>query len=154
MDYSAQFDLLLQILGATVLAGIVGLEREFADKPAGLRPHMLTGAVAALLVILGEAIISSFNPPQLVASDPIRIIQAIIVGISFLGAGTIFKNRGGDSDYIEGLTTGASLLSVSAIGIAVALNLWALAIGVTLINVLVNWGVDGLAHRLKLKKSR
>jgi putative Mg2+ transporter-C (MgtC) family protein len=148
MDQTMQFELLGRVLAAMLLAGVVGLEREFADKPAGIRTHMLTGGAAALLVLLGAYIVDYFGPDGLISSDPIRIVQAIVVGISFLVTGTIFKSSSED-DYVEGLTTGASLLSVAAIGIAVAMELWWLATGVALLNLVINWGLDQLADVLE-----
>ena len=76
-------------------------------------------------------------------------MEAIVVGISFLGAGTILKHS--RENTVEGLTTSASILSVAAIGIAVALNAFVLAIGVTLLNLFINWGVGYIAHRAKIK---
>ena len=132
---------------ACILGGLVGLEREFADKPAGLRTHMLVCATAAFFVLLAKIIVNSFEPEGPVSVDPIRLIEAIVVGISFLGAGTILKyNR---ERTVEGLTTSASILSVSAIGIAVALDAYGLAIGVTLLDLIINWGVNFIAHRIQ-----
>lgn len=74
------------------LGGLIGLEREIACKPAGLRTHMLVAGASTLFVILGDIIIHSFAQTTLfgvVQADPIRIMEAIITGISFLGAGTI-----------------------------------------------------------------
>jgi putative Mg2+ transporter-C (MgtC) family protein len=77
------------------------------------------------------------------------VVDAIVVGISFLGAGTIFKYTRQGEGVVEGLTTSASILSVAAIGIAVALNAFVLAIGVTILNLFVNWGLAYIVARLK-----
>jgi putative Mg2+ transporter-C (MgtC) family protein len=118
----------LRVLATSaLLAAIIGLEREWARKPAGLRTHMLVGVAAALLMTLGDALIGEFaNPdsPASIQSDPVRLIQAIIVGISFLGAGTIVHD--GDA-RVEGLTTAASILLTAAVAIAVAIDRVALA---------------------------
>lgn len=144
MDVSTELQLLGNIVIAALLAGLVGLEREFARKPAGLRTHMLVGGTSAFFVTLATQMVLSFEQQNLITTDPIRILEAIVVGISFLGAGTILKyNREGERT-VEGLTTSASILSVSAIGIAVALNAFILAIGVTLLNVFINWGLQYL----------
>lgn len=132
-----------------MLGSLVGLERDLANKPAGMRTNTLTAGAAAFLVLLGDVVLDSFDPQSLISADPIRIIQAIVVGVSFLGAGTIFKNKDGDGDPIEGLTTGASLLSVAAMGIGIALQLYWLSLGVALANVIINWGMDNLANKLK-----
>jgi putative Mg2+ transporter-C (MgtC) family protein len=128
----------VRILGsvalAMVLGAIIGLEREAKDKPAGLRTHMLVAGAAAFLVALSDVAVQRFGADLatgLVRSDPIRIIEAVITGISFLGAGTILRHRG--SDHVEGLTTAASLLFVAALGICVALSQIVLAIGVTVL---------------------
>jgi putative Mg2+ transporter-C (MgtC) family protein len=132
----------LQILGivglAALLGSIVGLDREFADKPAGLRTHMLVAASAALLVSLANVIVPNLDiNPELVRMDPIRMIEAIVAGITFLGAGTIIRQKSG----VEGLTTAASLLFVAALGVTVALSQFALAIGLTILNLVILRGI-------------
>jgi putative Mg2+ transporter-C (MgtC) family protein len=132
----------LQILGivglAALLGGIVGIDRELADKPAGLRTHMLVAASAALLVSLANVIVPNLDiNPDLVQMDPIRMIEAIVAGITFLGAGTIIRQKSG----IEGLTTAAALLYVAALGVTVALSQFALAIGLTVLNLVILRGI-------------
>jgi len=151
MDSTAQELVLLgKIIFGSLMGGVVGLEREFAEKPAGLRTHMLVGATSTFLVIMAVRAISLLDPQAPVRSDPIRILEAIVVGISFLGAGTILKNTRQD-EPIEGLTTSASILSVAAVGIAVGFNAFILAVGVTVWNLFVNWGLNYLVQWLKAK---
>ncbi len=121
---------------AALLGAIIGIEREFADKPAGLRTHMFVGAASAMLIVLGDLLVEKFLQDQSsgVRADPIRIIQAIIVGTSFLGAGTIIHR---DDDRVEGLTTASSILMTAAIGIAVAIGQVLFATGVTIFAVVV-----------------
>jgi putative Mg2+ transporter-C (MgtC) family protein len=133
--------LLEKVIVASLLGGMVGLEREFADKPAGLRTHMLVGATSAFLVILAYQAVNVLSAEEYLRTDPIRMIEAIVVGISFLGAGTILKNTGQKDGDVEGLTTSASILSVAAVGIAVGLNNFILAVGVTVWNLFINWGL-------------
>jgi putative Mg2+ transporter-C (MgtC) family protein len=110
----------LRVVGvAGLLTGLVGLEREYARKPAGLRTHMLVGIAAASFMLLGQNAVAHYaeeQAPSLVEADPVRVIQSIVLGISVLGAGTILHNGG----EVEGLTTAASVLLAAAIGIAVA----------------------------------
>lgn len=132
----------LQILGivglAALLGGIVGIDREIADKPAGLRTHMLVAASAALLVSLVNVIVPNLDINQdLVQMDPIRMIEALVAGITFLGAGTIIRQKSG----VEGLTTAATLLYVAALGVTVALSQFALAIGLTVLNLVILRGI-------------
>ena len=152
MEISIELLTLGKIVLSAVLSGWVGLEREFAEKPAGLRTHMLVGATATLLLSLAVEMVTTFEPQDVVSTDPTRIIQGIIVGISFLGAGTILKHQHEGQKEVEGLATSASILSVAAIGIAVAMNAFILALGVTVMNVLINWGIQQLLLRFPPKE--
>lgn len=141
IDFGQVANLALVAL-AMFLGALIGLEREWAGKPAGLRTQMLVAGSAALLVTLGDAILGHFdvaNRDQLVRSDPIRIVEAIITGVSFLGAGTIIYHR--SEGAVEGLTTGASLLFAAGIGISVALQQFTLAIGVTILALITLRGL-------------
>jgi putative Mg2+ transporter-C (MgtC) family protein len=132
----------LRILGnvtlAMILGAIIGLDREFAEKPAGLRTHMLVSGSAALLVALGDLTVTYFDKQfglDLIRADPIRIIAAVITGISFLGAGTIIRQ--GQEGNVEGLTTAASLLFASGVGISVALSHWILSVGASFLALII-----------------
>lgn len=138
-----------KVIIAALLGGLVGLEREFADRPAGLRTHMLVGATSTFFVLLANLLLAAFEPRDVLTADPVRVIEAIVVGISFLGAGTILKYRDQGERVVEGLTTSASILSVAAIGIAVALNAYILAVGVALLNLFINWGLMYFVERAK-----
>lgn len=85
------------------------------------------------------------------SSDPIRIVEAIVTGISFLGAGTIFRRD--RSEQVEGLTTAATILLCAAVGISVALRQFVLAVGVTLLALFVLRGLTAIEKRL-LKSKR
>jgi putative Mg2+ transporter-C (MgtC) family protein len=129
---------------ASGLAAFIGLEREIARKPAGLRTHLLVGASAALLIVLGETVVDRFAAAQgaaFVRSDPIRVLEAVVVGISFLGAGTIIHQGRAE---VEGLTTAASILLTAAVGMAVALGRTPLAALVTAAAVAVLFGVGAI----------
>ena len=126
----------IQILGhvvmAMVLGALVGLDRELANRPAGIRTHSLVAGAAALFVSMGHILVEGFHETineDVLRSDPIRLIEAVITGISFLGAGTIIRQQ--SADRVHGLTTAASILIVAAIGVCVALAQYILAIGVT-----------------------
>jgi len=137
----------LQALGsvtlAMILGALIGVDREIANRPAGLRTHMLVAGAAALLVSLGDVLIEHFNMElnnkNLLQSDPIRIIGAVITGVSFLGAGTIIHGESDNS--VKGLTTAASLLFVAGVGICVALSQLVLATGVTVLALLTLRGL-------------
>ena len=143
-DY--QLKIVFYVIVSMFLGAAVGFDRELADKPAGLRTHMLVAGSATLLVALGQIIVREYHvDSQIVRTDPIRIISAIITGVSFLGAGTIIR---GGSDRVKGLTTAASLLFVAAVGICVALSKLVLAVGVTIIALLTLRGVAYAERRL------
>jgi putative Mg2+ transporter-C (MgtC) family protein len=131
MNWEPLFEPMRILATAGGLGAILGLERELARRPAGLRTHILVAVAASLLMVLGETVIEQFTAEQgraSVQADPIRVIQAIIVGISFLGTGTIIHEPGA---RVEGLTTAASILLTAAIAIAVAVHQAALAAVVT-----------------------
>ena len=124
---------------AAGLGAIIGIEREMADKPAGLRTHMFVAAAAALLMLLSNSVLDHFQRLEGAASasltsDPVRVIQAIVVGISFLGAGTIIHR---DDSSVEGLTTASSILLTAGIGIATAIGKVVLAGGVAVFALVV-----------------
>jgi len=133
-----QLQMLAYVTLAMFLGGLVGLDREVARKPAGLRTHMLVSGAAALLVLLGHVMVKNYDTKlaSLLTSDPIRIIEAVITGVSFLGAGTIIRNHR-DGGQVEGLTTAASLLLAAAIGISVALAQFVVALGLTILILIV-----------------
>ncbi|HSK86719.1 MAG TPA: MgtC/SapB family protein, partial [Anaerolineales bacterium] len=85
MELSTELQILGKIVIAALLGGLVGIEREFAERPAGLRTHMLVGATAAFFVLLADLMLSSFTPRDMITADPVRVVEAIVVGISFLG---------------------------------------------------------------------
>lgn len=147
-SWMAQLEIIGVVALAMLLGGVIGMERERADKPAGFRTHMLVAGAAALFIGLGEPLLEGFDAETHVniRSDPIRIVEAIIAGISFLGAGTIFRRSQGKS--IEGLTTAASLLLSGGIGIATSLHQFVLAGGITLLALIVLRGLVLLERKL------
>lgn len=152
MNWEAQIQIIGEVLLAFVLGGLIGLEREIAKKPAGLRTHMLVAGASAFLIALGDIIVLRFTSTpsaEMVGTDPIRIIQAIVVGISFLGAGTIVQRT--QEERIEGLTTAASILFTSVIGISVAPGQLYTASGITLLVLIINYGLGYIESRMKSK---
>lgn len=146
---NAQLEVLAEVFLAMVLGGVLGWERETADKPAGLRTHMLVAGASALLVGLGSAIMQTFvrgHSDDLLTFDPIRLIEAVVTAVGFFGAGTIFKRK--DEEQISGLTTAASMLLAATIGVAVASRQWALAVGVTVLTLVTLRGILWVEKRI------
>ena len=135
-----ELNLLIRLLVAAVLAAVLGWERESARKAAGLRTHMLVGIAAALYTSISELAVSEIPPnSEGFQADPIRAIQAVAIGIGFLGSGVIFVSR--QEDRVHGLTTAASVWATAAIGIAAGLEHYVLAVGATLLLLFVLRGL-------------
>jgi len=121
MSYEQQLLGFLRLLLAALLSALIGLNRERLHKSAGLRTHMLAGVGACLFTILS---IQAFP-----AADHSRIAAGVVQGIGFLGAGVIVQRKGTTHD----LTTAASIWTVAAVGMTVAVGSWLLAICTTLL---------------------
>lgn len=120
---SFAFTAVMRLILGFILAGIIGLERSSWNKPAGFRTHALVGISAVLVMLCGEYMSSKYN------IDPSRIPAQLLSGIGFLGAGTILRNGAN----VKGLTTAASLLSVTCIGLIIGAGFYILGIISTII---------------------
>jgi len=140
VEPNLQLLLLVRLVVAAILAGVLGWERESARKPAGLRTHMLVGVASALFTVLAELSFVGHPGDNGLRADPIRVIQAIAVGIGFLGSGVIFVSKSDDS--VRGLTTAGSIWATAAIGIASGLGYYVLAVGSTVLLMLVLRGMS------------
>jgi putative Mg2+ transporter-C (MgtC) family protein len=130
MAYDAE--LLLRVLVAGLLSGALGWERQSAGKPAGFRTLLLVGMAACLFVVSGEA--AAINYPAAASSiriEPFALVQAVAVGIGFLGAGVVFLSH--DGSHVIGLTTAASVWATAAIGLTVGFGRYLLAAGTTIL---------------------
>jgi putative Mg2+ transporter-C (MgtC) family protein len=125
----------VRLLVALSLGALLGYERESAGSAAGLRTHMLVSMGAALFVLV---------PLQagMRIEDMSRVIQGVIAGIGFLGAGAILKLR--DEDQIKGLTTAAGIWLTAAIGVAAGLGMEMTAI----LSALLGWAVLGMVRMM------
>jgi putative Mg2+ transporter-C (MgtC) family protein len=127
---------LIRLVVAAALGAMLGWEREQAGKSAGLRTHMLVAIAAALYTALAELSVQAYEgTPGGLKADPIRAIQAIAVGIGFLGGGVIVVRHPGET--VSGLTTAASIWATGAIGIAAGLAHYRLAVGASLLLIVV-----------------
>ena len=149
MTLVSQLEMLGQIALAMALGALLGLERELAHKAAGLRTHMLVAGAAAMLVGLVDALLHRFLLPAvspLVRADPVPVITAVVMAVGFLGAGTIIRR--GDAEHVEGLTTAAAMLFSAAVGSAVGLQQFLLAIGATVLALITLRGMKFIEDRL------
>ncbi len=136
---------------ATVLGAAVGLEREWRQRPAGLRTHILVCLAAALVAILTIEIahLSYFEGDRM-RIDPLRSIEAVTSGIAFLAAGLIVFARG----EVHGLTTGAGMWLAGAVGLSCGLGFWGIAVFATVLAVIVLSLLRIVESRLSLKAAR
>ncbi len=153
MDIEQELTILLNVFIASILSGIIGFERERINKPAGLRTNMIIGGSVALLMGLSEVLVVEYTEltfSDAIRSDPIRILQAIFVGISFIGAGTVLQSP--KEERVRYLTTAATILFSAGIGIAVGMRKYILATGICLFVLLINYGVKKLEQNMHIKK--
>ena len=127
---------------AVVLGMLIGVEREYRNKPAGLRTYMLVALGAALFTIM--SVFSLINAPGNASFDPSRIASQVVVGIGFIGGGLIVL-RGG---RMEGLTTAAGLWTTAAIGMAAGFGFYIIAIYSTFLVLFVLWVLRSFEDRL------
>jgi putative Mg2+ transporter-C (MgtC) family protein len=135
--------ILLRLVIAATLGGTIGFERGRSGKAAGLRTHCLLALTAALFVsfsdLFATAALPIAPPPPAgnfrVQIEPLATIQALLTGVSFLGAGLIFVTEA--RERVKNLTTAAAILATAGIGIAAGIERYLLAVGSTLLVLLV-----------------
>jgi putative Mg2+ transporter-C (MgtC) family protein len=129
----SEWEMLLRVGIAAVLGGLIGFDREARHKPAGVRTHMLVAVGSALAVAASVLVVGGVQEVALVRGDAVRIAAGVLTGIGFLGAGAIIRGPEG----VHGLTTAAGIWVTAAVGITVGYGLYILAIGATVITVIV-----------------
>lgn len=127
-----QHIMLIRLLIAATLGGAIGYERE-SHAAAGFRTHILIATAACLFALLAFEIFHLSDVVETGRADPIRAIEAVTAGIAFLGAGAIFQSRGS----VQGLTTAAGMWLAGAVGVAVALGYYLIAVAVSVLAVIV-----------------
>jgi len=133
-----------RLLLATIFGAVIGFEREWRNRPAGLRTHILVCVAAATFAILT---IEIAHAPQFVKDtarfDPIRVVEAVTAGVAFLAAGVVIFTRG----EVHGLTTGAGMWLAGAIGVACGMGFWQIALFSTILALVVL----GMLHAFETK---
>lgn len=135
-----------RLVGAVILGGLIGIEREARDRPAGFRTHILVSLAAALFAIISiEAVhMPAFANDEQVRIDPLRVIEAVTAGVAFLAAGMIVFARG----RVKGLTTGAGMWLSGAVGLAMGFGYWPVAFFATIVAVFVLYAFGKLEKQL------
>jgi putative Mg2+ transporter-C (MgtC) family protein len=147
-DPTPVVDVLIRLTAAVACAAVLGWERESQDKPAGLRTHMMVALGAAAFTLAALILTTNLSGDEHVRADPLRLVDGIIGGIGFLGAGTIIQSRGS----VHGITTAAGIWVMGAIGVACGCGYYLLA-GITTCYAFLILGVLGeVQRRLGLRK--
>lgn len=127
LDLSAlqlsMWEILLRLLCAMLVGAIIGTEREFTHRPAGMRTHMLVALGACAVMLTSQLIFAQYRAYG-ATPDPARLSAQVITGIGFLGAGTIMK----EGPTIKGLTTAASIWAVACLGVAIGAGYYAVGL--------------------------
>jgi putative Mg2+ transporter-C (MgtC) family protein len=137
---------------ALVMGGLLGFEREYHRKAAGLRTHMMVSLGAATFTLIAlelYAQVSAADAGSAARVDPMRLIEGIIGGIGFLGAGAIIQGRG---SAVEGLTTAGSIWFVGSVGVAIGGGYYPIAALAVVAGLVVLAGM-GLMERLLPRRS-
>ncbi|WP_422001700.1 MgtC/SapB family protein [Reyranella sp.] len=138
-----------RLLFAALLGAAIGFEREWRNRPAGLRTHVLVCVAAATFAVLAiEIVHAPVFDREGIRTDPLRLVEAVTAGVAFLAAGTIVLTRG----QVHGLTTGAGMWLAGAVGLACGLGLWQIAAFCTGLVVAVLSLLQVLTRKLELVK--
>lgn len=140
-------DLVLPALGAAVAGGLIGYEREFGGRAAGVRTHALLALGCALLMLMAFHATEWRGlsvPGSSLRIEPLRMVQAVLTGIGFLGGGVIFR----EGFSVHGLTTAASVWMSATIGLLFGSGFYELAVGGAIGALVVLAGLHGIDRRL------
>jgi putative Mg2+ transporter-C (MgtC) family protein len=140
-------DFILRLFIAALLGGMIGLEREYREKAAGLRTHFLVALGSALFMIISVYGFEGVLTNSQMRLDVSRIAAQVVSGIGFLGAGTIIFQK----NAVHGLTTAAGVWATAAIGLACGVGMYLLALSATF---LVLIGLEAFNYLLKILEKR
>jgi putative Mg2+ transporter-C (MgtC) family protein len=116
-------DIVLRLLCALIVGIVIGTEREYTHRPAGMRTHMLVALGACVVMVIGQLIFMQYQVYG-ATPDPARMAAQVITGVGFLGAGTIMK----EGPSVKGLTTAASLWATACLGLAAGAGYYIIAL--------------------------
>lgn len=136
-------DICLRLLCAMIVGTLIGMEREYTHRPAGLRTHILVALGACVVSVLGEMLFIHYSALG-ATPDPARLSAQVITGVGFLGAGTIMK----EGATVKGLTTAASVWAVACLGIAAGFGYYALALAGMLFTLITLTIFEALQRKL------
>jgi putative Mg2+ transporter-C (MgtC) family protein len=126
----------IRLVAAAIVGAIIGLQRQRAHKPAGLRTHMLVSLGSAVFVLVPLEL-------QVPVGEIGRVVQGVAAGIGFIGAGAILKRT--DEGDVQGLTTAAGIWLTAAVGVAIGLG----GIGIAVMATLLTWFILSVVARIE-----
>lgn len=144
------YTMFLRIFIAALLCGIIGLERELKNHPAGFRTHLLVGIGSCLMMILSLYGFKDYISQSNIQFDPARIPSYVISGIGFLGGGTILVKGA----TVRGLTTAASIWIVAGLGLVIGAGMYILAFFTTIIVLMCLIFLNQLENYMNVKRAR
>ncbi len=131
VEYADQVEMMLRLCGATVAGMAIGINRDIHNKPIGMRTLGLV-ALGSSIVILSGSVYEGLHFGQDAVS---RVVQGILTGLGFLGAGAIL--RGKDGMEVQGLTTASTVWIAAALGVTAGLGAWFITVSGTLVTLFV-----------------
>jgi putative Mg2+ transporter-C (MgtC) family protein len=139
--------IIVRLAVAAILGALVGLERHWADKSAGMRTHMLVSIGSALIIIVSEHAFDDVISPARIVLDPSRVAAQVVSGVGFLGAGLILRRN----SNVFGLTTAAGIWASSGIGLAAGGGLYFAACAATALILITLTAIKSLEERIAAK---
>ncbi len=136
------YEIFAKLFFAAFLGACIGTEREYKNRPAGVKTHALVSLGAALFIILGYSVFENFSGPE-ISFDPSRVLAAVVTGIGFIGGGLIIKRQ----FEVEGISTAAGLWIAAGIGATLGIGLFYLGIFVTLLTLLIFHGLGAFENK-------
>jgi putative Mg2+ transporter-C (MgtC) family protein len=145
-------EMVLRMVTAMMLGAAIGFEREAKDHPAGLRTHILVALASATFMLVSTQFVyfQHYTKEELIQVDPSRIASGVVMGIGFLGAGSILRT----GLHVHGLTTAASLWMVTAVGLAAGCGMFPEAVAATCAALFVLIGLSFIEGKLKREVKR
>ncbi len=144
----SDLEIIFRFILASLLGGIVGLEREVHGREAGVRTYLLVALGTALMMIVSEYFVFKYQgkfPGEVLRADPGRIAAQVVTGIGFLGAGVILRYK----DSIRGLTTAACMWVVCAVGLAIGAGYYLFGCAVSAVTMITLMGLKPFEKRLR-----
>jgi putative Mg2+ transporter-C (MgtC) family protein len=142
-------EMLIRLILAAILGGIVGIERSRRFKDAGVRTHSVVACAASLMMMISKyGFLDILGRAGIGNTDPARIAAGVVTGVSFLGAGIIFRDK--QQHSIKGLTTAAGIWCVAGIGMAAGAGVYFLAVFATIFVVILQF----LMHKIQIGNDR